>query len=292
MAASDYLFSSRVAIFGLGLMGGSLALALRDRCQSLLAIDPDPETIALARRRHIVDHITPHPTDQLDQADVIFLAAPVNTILEIIADLPALHPGGSPVVIDLGSSKTQICQALEGLPERFDPIGGHPMCGKETSSLANAEATLFHGAVFAFTPLARTSPRARTIAEQLARSIGSRPLWIDPDTHDQWTAATSHLPYLLASALALATPTEAAPLIGTGFQSTSRLATSPASMMSAILTSNQDNVLEALERFRDQLDLLESCLTSGETGTLIELLSQSASRRETLLDNAQGEGRI
>jgi len=290
MAISDYLFSSRVAIFGLGLMGGSLALALRDRCQSLLAIDPDPETISLARRRHIVDHITSHPTDLLDQADVIFLAAPVNAILEIIAVLPALHPG-SPVVIDLGSSKTRICQALEGLPERFDPIGGHPMCGKETSSLANAEANLFQGSVFAFTPLARTSPRARTIAEQVAHTVGSRPLWIDPRTHDQWTAATSHLPYLLASALALATPSEAAPLVGTGFQSTSRLATSPASVMSDILTSNQDNVLEALERFRDQLDLLESYLTGGETGTLIELLSQSAARREMLLDNAQREGR-
>lgn len=290
MALSDYLFSSRVAIFGLGLMGGSLALALRDRCQSLLAIDPDPETIALARRRHIVDQISPDPTALLDQVDVIFLAAPVNAILEIIADLPSLHPEGSPVVIDLGSSKTQICQALEGLPERFDPLGGHPMCGKETSSLANAEATLFQGAVFAFTPLARTSSRARTIAEQLVHTIGSRPLWIDPKTHDQWTAASSHLPYLIASALALATPTEAAPLVGTGFKSTTRLANSPASMMFDILTSNQDNILEALSRFRGQLDSLENSLTSGDSSTLIELLSQSAARRGTLIANAQGKG--
>lgn len=290
MAQSDYLFSSRVAIFGLGLMGGSLALALRDRCQSLLAIDPDPETITLARRRHIVDQIASDPTGLLDQADVIFLAAPVNAILEIITELPALHPG-SPVVIDLGSSKTKICHALEGLPERFDPLGGHPMCGKETSSLANAEATLFQGAVFAFTPLTRTSPRARTIAEQVARTVGSRPLWIDPGTHDQWTAATSHLPYLIASALALATPSEAAPLVSTGFQSTSRLATSPANMMANVLTSNRDNLLAALRRFRDQLDLLENCLTEGETVTLIELLSQSADRRESLTGDSQGEAR-
>lgn len=291
MAQSNYLFSSRVAIFGLGLMGGSLALALRDRCQSLLAIDPDPETIALARRRHIVDQIAPNPTGLLDQIDVIFLAAPVNAILEIIADLPALHPG-SPVVIDLGSSKTQICQALEGLPERFDPIGGHPMCGKETSSLANAEATIFQEAVFAFTSLTRTSPRARTIAEQVARTVGSRPLWIDPRTHDQWTAATSHLPYLLASALALATPAEAAPLVGTGYQSTSRLATSPAIMMADVLTSNQDNLIEAIDRFQGQLELLESCLTSGDTHTLIELLSQSAEKRESLIGTSQGGVRL
>lgn len=290
MAQSDYLFSSQVAIVGLGLMGGSLALALRDRCQSLLAIDPDPETIALARRRHIVDQIAPDPTVLLPQADVIILAAPVSSILETIDDLPSLHPG-SPVVIDLGSSKTPIYQALEALPARFDPIGGHPMCGKETSSLANAEATLFQGAVFAFTPLRRTSPRARTIAEQLARTIGSRPLWVDPATHDQWTAATSHLPYLLASALALATPSEAAPLVGPGFHSTSRLAATSASMMADVLTSNQNNLQEALNRFRDQLDLLESCLISGDTHTLIELLSQSAAKRKELTGDSQPGGK-
>jgi prephenate dehydrogenase len=220
MSQSDSLNFSHVAIVGLGLMGGSLALALRDRCQVLLAIDPDPETLDLARRRHIVDQLSPDPASLLPQADVIILAAPVNAILETIENLPSLHPG-SPVVIDLGSSKTQICQALDDLPARFDPIGGHPMCGKETSSLVNAEASLFQGAVFAFTPLKRTSPRARTIAEQLAHTIGSRPLWIDPAIHDQWAAATSHLPYLLASALALATPFEAAPLVGPGFHSSS-----------------------------------------------------------------------
>ena len=236
MVQSDFLNSSRVAIVGLGLMGGSLALALRDRCQTLLGIDPNPETLSLARRRNIVDQLAPGPTLLLPQADVIILAAPVGAIIEIIGDLPSLHHG-SPVVIDLGSSKSEICQAFNTLPARFDPLGGHPMCGKETSSLVNAEETLFQGAVFAFTPLSRTSPRARAIAEELSRTIGSRPLWIDPKTHDQWTAATSHLPYLLASALSLATPSEATPLVGPGFRSTSRLAATTPSMMEDVLTT-------------------------------------------------------
>ena len=290
MAQSDFLFSSHVAIVGLGLMGGSLALALRDRGQTLLAIDPDPETLSLARRRHIVDQIAPDPTFLLPQADVIILAAPVGAIIEIIGALPSLHPG-SPVVIDLGSSKTKICQAFDTLPARFDPLGGHPMCGKETSSLANAEATLFQGAVFAFTPLPRTSPRARTIAKQLAHTIGSRPLWIDPTTHDQWSAATSHLPYLLASALSLATPSEATPLVGPGFRSTSRLAATPPSMMEDVLTSNQANLLEALSRFRNQLDLLENCLVSGDAQALRDMLSQSAPRQRELIANPHLENK-
>jgi prephenate dehydrogenase len=265
-------------------MGGSLALALRDRCQTLLAIDPDPETLSLARRRHIVDQIAHDPTDILPQADVIILAAPVGAILNIIETLPSQHPG-SPVIIDLGSTKTEICRSLDTLPDRFDPLGGHPMCGKEAATLANAEATLFQGAVFAFTPLPRTSSQARSIAEQIARTVGALPLWLDPATHDQWAAATSHLPYLLASALTLATPSEAAQLVGSGFRSASRLAAQSPSMMLDVLTTNQANLLEALGRFRSQLDLLEECLASKNTHNLRELLTLCAIRQRDLSGN-------
>ncbi len=281
MAQSDFLFSSRVAIAGLGLMGGSLALALRGRCQALLAVDPDPKARALARRRHIVDQISSDPAEILPKADLIILAAPVGAILEMIASLPALHPG-SPIVLDIGSTKTQICAAMEALPSRFDPLGGHPMCGKENLTLIHAEASLYQGATFAFTPLERTSAQAREVATQLARAVGARPLWLDPLTHDRYTAATSHLPYLLASALALATPEETTPLIGPGFQSTSRLAATPASMMSDVLQSNRENILGALRDFRGQLDLLEQNLESEDCQALRELLTRSADQQKAL----------
>lgn len=281
MAQSDFLFSSRVAIAGLGLMGGSLALALRDRCQTLLAVDPDPKTLALARRRHIVEKISSDPAEILPQADLIILAAPVGAILEMIPCLPVLHPG-SPMVLDIGSTKTQICQAMEALPSRFDPLGGHPMCGKENLTLIHAEASLYQGATFAFTPLQRTSAQAREIAGQLARAVGAHPFWLDPLTHDRYTAATSHLPYLLASALALTTPEETSPLIGPGFQSTSRLAATPASMMADVLRSNKENILRVLKDFRSQLDLLEESLESEDCQALQELLSRSATQHNSL----------
>jgi len=282
MADRDLLPSSRIAILGLGLMGGSLALALRGRCRELLAADPDPHTRALARQNQVVDIITDDPGSILPQADVIVLAAPVEAILDLLSTLPELHPA-SAIVLDLGSSKVRICQAMENLPARFDPVGGHPMCGKERLGLSNADPRLYRGAAFAFTPLERTSDRVREFASQLAQAVGARPLWLDAAAHDRWVAATSHLPYLVSSALVMATPLEAAPLVGPGFRSASRLASTPHSMMSSVLVSNQDEVLAALRLVRGQLDLLEACLASGDTGALNRLLQASQIRQRELV---------
>jgi prephenate dehydrogenase len=282
MNESDFLAGRRVAILGLGLIGGSLALALRGHCRELLASDPDPATIALAVGQGVVDHISPDPAEILPQADLIVLAAPVGAILGLIKQLPDLHPG-SPVVLDVGSTKVKICQALEALPQRFDPIGGHPMCGKETFSLEHAEAGLFRGATFALAPLKRTSETARSLAEELARFLGCHTVWLEPAIHDAWAAATSHLPYLLAHALSLATPLEASSLVGPGFRSTSRLASSYSPMMLDVLATNRDPLLEAIWRFRSQLDLLEKCLGEQDLAALNDAILHSVEMNRALI---------
>ncbi|MDV7397364.1 prephenate dehydrogenase/arogenate dehydrogenase family protein, partial [Arthrospira platensis SPKY1] len=116
--------------------------------------------------------------------------------------------------LDLCSTKTEILAAMDRLPANFDPIGGHPMCGKETSGLENADPAIYREAPFAIVPLERTSPAALALTGELIQTIGARPLLLDPATHDAWTAATSHFPYLLTAALVLSTPPDAAPLIG------------------------------------------------------------------------------
>jgi len=273
----------RVAILGLGMMGGSLALALRGKCKELLAVDPDPATIEIARTRDIVRKISSDSGKIVPQADVLVLAAPVAVILDLIEALPALHPG-SPIVIDLGSTKRQICKKLDLLPERFEAVGGHPMCGKEVASLANADPTIFIGATFALVPAGRTTPLSEEMAEQIALEIGSQPLWMDAERHDEMVAATSHLPYLLANALSLATPEQSAALVGSGFKSAARLSSSYTPMMLDVLASNQDNVQVAARRFREQLELLESALANKVDDELEELLKLSAAHYRRLVD--------
>jgi prephenate dehydrogenase len=137
------LAQSKIAIIGLGLMGGSLALALKGKCAALYGIDPDRATLDLACRQQIVDQADSDPAKLLPKADLLVLSAPVPAILTLLEGLPSQMPAPC-IVLDLGSAKKLIVEAMSRLPERFDPIGGHPICGKENLSLANAERTLYY----------------------------------------------------------------------------------------------------------------------------------------------------
>jgi prephenate dehydrogenase len=228
-----------------------------------------------------VDRISADPAEILIQSNVVILAAPVNGILEWICDLPGKHPG-SPIVMDLGSTKADIMRAMGDLPDRFDPLGAHPMCGKEKLSLSNADPGIYKGATFAFCPLPRTSAKARMLAGEMARAVGARPLWLDAETHDEWAAATSHFPYLLSAMLLLSTPLEANPLIGPGFKSTTRLASTPSSMMLDVLETNRAGLMTAFNRFQEQMDRIGVLLADGERSALKDLMDQAAMRNDEL----------
>jgi prephenate dehydrogenase len=277
-----FLKESNIAIVGLGLMGGSIALALKGHCASLMGIDSDPTTLALALRQKIVDQADSDPAKLLPSADLVILAAPVLAILTLLEQLPVFTPNPC-IVLDLGSTKRAIVEKLNLLPERFDPIGGHPICGKEKLSLANAERTLYYGAPFILTPLPRTTEHARSAAEQILATLGANPIVADPADHDRILASTSHLPFLLASALALATPEECAMLIGPGYQSTSRLAGTPTSMMMGILETNRENILESVHHLVTELVSIETMLATCDFATLEKLLNSARDKHTYLL---------
>jgi prephenate dehydrogenase len=284
----DSLRTKQIAVIGLGLMGGSLAMNLRKHCASIQGIDPDLNTRETALRLGLIDTASATISGLSPRTDLIILAAPVCTILSLLQDLPRYH-SDSAIVIDLGSTKTQITQAMTALPEQFDPLGGHPMCGKEKSGLVNASVELFVNAVFVLTPLQRTSQHALAIGKALVAAVGARPVILEPEENDRWTAATSHLPYLLASALALATPPESATLVGPGFRSTSRLAASSPGMMLDILKTNSGNLKSALAQFREKLDQIETCLEQNDWDHLEHLLAKSATARRNLVDSYADE---
>ncbi|MCJ7622954.1 MAG: prephenate dehydrogenase/arogenate dehydrogenase family protein [Anaerolineaceae bacterium] len=289
MEDPDFFMDTKIAIWGLGLIGGSLALALQGRCKMLLGIDPDADTLAAAQKMGLVDFAASAPDAAIPQANMIILAAPVSAILDHLKMLPRLH-SGSAVILDVGSTKSEIIASMDMLPDRFDPIGGHPICGKEKSSLVHADKMIFQGAPFGLVSLPRTSVRAKTYAEHLVQIVGSYPLWLDPEAHDRWVAATSHLPYLVANALAAATPQAAAPLAGPGLRSTTRLAGSSPRMMRDICASNRDAILAALGRFRSCLDTLEDQMSAGDYPGLERSFTAGKNQHEVLTSgSAQGD---
>ena len=271
------LQDSKIAIIGLGLMGGSLALALKGKCAALYGIDSHQATLDLALDKKIVDSADTDPAKLLPQADVVVLATPVPTIISLIRKLPSLT-NRSCIVVDLGSTKSIIMSAMEALPSHFDVLGGHPICGKEKLGLENAEALLYQNAPFVITPLKRTTLRARTAIKHMISAIGARSIEMNAEVHDRALAFTSHLPFLISSALALTVPHENARLIGSGFRSTARLAATPGSMMLGVLQSNRENILNALHHYQHQLSTLESALISNDESAIESILSSARSR--------------
>ena len=276
------LAEQRVIILGLGLMGGSLALALQGKVSAVLGVDPDPAVRSLALQRGIVERVAENPAELLPESTLVILAAPVRSIISLVYDLPQLHPGRA-VIIDLGSTKVEITQAMVTLPERLSPVGGHPMCGKETNSIIYATADLYVEAPFVFTPLSNSTPYALRLADEMATAVGARPLWVDPVDHDRWVAATSHLPYLLANALAYCTPLESKQLVGPGFRSMARLAPSSRRMMLDILITNQGNITASLTTLCTHLEQLRSALAVGDFELVQSLLAYGAQKYDEII---------
>jgi prephenate dehydrogenase len=268
------LAESKIAIIGLGLMGGSLALGLRGKCAALYGIDPNHAALELALSQHIVDYADSDPAKLLPEVDLVILSAPVPAILTLLEQLPS-YTQNPCIVMDMGSTKKLIVESMSRLPERFDAIGGHPICGKEKLSLANAERTLYYAAPFLLTPLERTSPRALSAANQIIEAVGAKVKVLEAVEHDRILAATSHLPFLISSALARTTPEDVAPFVGPGFKSTSRLAGTSSSMMLGVLQSNRENVLNALHGMQAELAQIESALSDGDFAKLESILNEA-----------------
>jgi prephenate dehydrogenase len=270
-------------------MGGSLAMALIERslCREVIAVARRPETVREVMTNRFAHRATTDLVEGVAGAQVIVLATPARTILGQIKELTTM-PLDPCLLLDLGSTKGEIVAAMTTLPPQVQPIGAHPMCGKETSGLAAAEPTLYEGSPWVLVPLARTSSRALRLARELVESVGAHPLVMDADRHDQLVAAISHLPYSLAIALMLTVSEIGAgdelvwELAASGFRDASRLAASNVTMMLDILLTNQAAVSEALRRTSTHLDRLASRLAAGDEDSLRTLLSAAQSRRSPM----------
>jgi prephenate dehydrogenase len=283
-----------VAIVGLGLMGGSLAMALMERslCREVVGVARRDETLRQATARGAVHRATTDLAEGVAGADVIVLATPVRTILRQIRELAAM-PLGPCLLLDLGSTKGDIVVAMEDLPFQVQPIAAHPMCGKETAGLAFADPMLYEGAPWVLIPLPRTSTDALSRARELAVAVGARPLVLDADQHDRLVAAISHLPFMLAVAL-MSVAAEIGDedelvwdLAASGFRDTSRLAASNITMMLDILLTNQAAVGDVLRRVSTHLAHLADLLAAGNEDGLRALLAAAHDQRTSMFQPAE-----
>ena len=280
------LIDCEVAIVGLGLMGGSLALALRGQSRTIVGVDRDPAVAQDALARGIVDQVTVF--EAAHNTDVLILASPVRAIVGQINQLSisAFYPPRATVVIDLGSTKVEVMKAMAELPPRFEPVGGHPMSGKTASGLANASADLFRNKPFVLTPPGHTSVRALAIAYELVERVGGRLLVMSAEHHDQLAALISHLPYAAAVSLVrtvlAAGDDQAWEMASSGFRDSTRLAASDLDMMVDILTTNRGPVLRALAGYREQLDALDQAIQSGDADRIRQALTAAREKRAAL----------
>ncbi|MCW2955536.1 MAG: putative prephenate dehydrogenase [Thermoleophilia bacterium] len=272
-----HLRDATVAIVGLGLMGGSLGLALAGRCACRIGIDVEAAHGMLAVELGAVDEATSLEAAAA-RADIVVLAMPVRRMPAEIAQLGALVRPGA-VITDLGSTKGEVCAAMDALPEHVEAIGGHPMCGRELSGIGAGDAFLYNDARWVLVPTDRTTEHARTIVRELVHAAGAHELTLERTVHDRAVALASHTPYVIAQALMQALLERdphgqgaTSELAATGFRGATRLAAGSVDMWHDILLTNGEQVRGAVGDLRDQLTAIEGLL-DDEAG-LRELLQR------------------
>ena len=281
----------RMTIVGLGLIGGSLGLALKKaKLSDIEIVGYDNETAAAAdaRRRGAVDKTEATLQRAVADAGMVILATPIVAMRRVMEEMA----GGlreNCVVTDTASTKGLVMEwARELLPASVSFVGGHPMAGKETAGIANADATLFAGKPYCIVPSPSATEGAVRMVVGLVRLIGAQPLFIDAQEHDRYVAAVSHLPLVLSSALftlvrgSPAWP-ELAALASSGFRDVTRLASGDPELSHDICLTNREAVLHWLERLEDELSRYHELLAEGHEEELFKLFARAQLDRDSYI---------
>ncbi len=257
----------RVAIVGLGLIGGSLGLRLRELgLGQVIGIDTDERVAKRARERGAVDEVHAG-LEPVRDADVIIVAVPPEQTVAVAREA-AGHAAEGAVLTDVASVKAPIVTQLTGL-EGVGYVGGHPMFGSEGRGIDAAGAALPEGHPYVFTPVDSTPHAAVNTMLTLAEDLGMRPVLLAPDEHDRLVAEVSHLPYLVALLLNHGVDPQAKDIAGPAFRDATRVAATPPDLMVEILRLNRVHVLAALERFSQGLGEMREALRRGHINQVV-----------------------
>jgi prephenate dehydrogenase len=272
-----------LAIVGVGLIGASIGLAARraGQAKQIVGIGRRENSLAVALSRGACDRVTTRLADGIANADLVVVCTPVDAIAATIQQAVGLRPQA--LVTDAGSTKAEIVSSLSGsLPAGSRFVGSHPLAGDSKAGPEFARADLFEGRTVVVTP---TPESARADVADLTdfwRSLGANVLEMSPDAHDRAVAVTSHLPHLLASAIAGSTSEHYFPLIATGWLDTTRIAAGDAALWRQILLANRANVVAALTTFDTTLAALREALENADASKLELLLDQAKRNRDAV----------
>ena len=274
----------RTTIIGVGLMGGSLGLALRERklAECVVGVGRRKRSVARALRLGACDEVTTDVPAGVKGADLVVVATPVAAVVPVLhAAAAALGPES--VVTDVASTKSHITHSVASSLgyEQIRFVGGHPLVGSEKTGVENASATLYEGATVVLTPVEGTDTDALEKVTELWRSLGASVKHLDPEEHDAILAQTSHLPHLVAAALVNALARGWGSYIGPGFLDTTRVAGADPKLWKDIFLSNAADVVRSLARFRRELLALENALAT-EPDALEKLLTRAHRARQSL----------
>jgi prephenate dehydrogenase len=283
----------KIAVLGVGLIGGSIGLAARRRLGAeVVGYDPDRAVAGLGVEEGAVDAAAGSVEEACDGAGVVFCAAPVSR-LPALAGAALAACGPDAVVTDVGSTKRDIAAAL-GADERF--IGGHPLAGAETSGVENAREDLFEGARWYLTPESRSSGLLYDRLQRTVTGLGARVQAIDAEAHDRLMATVSHLPHVVANVLVgqaaaeLTRDSERMPEVGPSFRDTTRVAGANPAIWGDIFASNREAVAEAVEGVARRLGEAAELIRAGDREAVSEWHSGAAADRRRLLESELAGG--
>jgi prephenate dehydrogenase len=282
-----------IAILGPGLLGGSIAMAVRDRLPSVdvRVWARRPEAAEEVRALNLCRVSTTDHREAVTDADLVILCTPIGVMRSLCEQLVP-HLSASAVVTDVGSVKGRVVRELSAVFDGPAFVGSHPMAGSEMAGIEAARADLFEGATCIVTPDETSNADAVSSVETFWRSIGGLVRKLGPEEHDRVVAQVSHLPHLVAAALVnlvCSAGTDSLKFSGSGFRDTTRVASGPAGMWAEILTENREHLKEAVSGMIRSLETFARALDEPSTETLEQLLAHASASRDAFYRRGQND---
>jgi prephenate dehydrogenase len=278
------LMFRKVTVVGIGLLGGSLAIAMKKNhlAREVVGVSRRQAALQFAVKNKIIDHGISNIVKAVENADFVILATPIQTILSLLGTLgPHLKRGC--IVTDVGSTKTSIVQAAQKhLPGHVLFVGGHPLAGSEKKGVEFSDPALFNQSFCLLTPTDKTNRGALDKVNEVWTRVGANVKTLTPDEHDAILAYTSHIPHLLAYGLINTIPSQYLMYGSTGLKDTTRIASSSPEVWNDICMQNSKNILKSLDEFVGVLANYRKAIVTRDESTVTDFFKKAKEKRDTL----------